>query len=41
MLMDDVLLIHLSLFYASTCCVDTVAVVDGAVFFFLMSDGGR
>ena len=41
MLMDDVSLIPLSLFYASTCCIDLVSVVDDTTFFFLMSVGGR
>ena len=36
--MGDVSLIPLSLFHASTCCVGSVAVVDGAALFFLMSD---
>ena len=38
MLMDAVSLL-LSLFHALTCCIDSVAVVDGATFFFLISDG--
>ena len=36
--MDNVSLIPLSLFHASTCCVGSVAVVDWAALVFLMSD---
>ena len=36
--MGDVALIPLSLFHASTCCVGSVAVVDGASLVFLTSD---
>ena len=38
MLIDDVSLL-LSLFHALTCCVDSVDVVDGVAFFFLISNG--